>query len=357
MIHRPRWRDRLSRLAPWLLALGLFAVSMVVARTFAPPPGTAAPGSSQSAGPGSSLATGPYDGPALLGVFTGCNPACDLEVATEGIGRRLTFTDRAIDESAPSLAPDGAAVAYRCAEPGVEPGGTESPRPAGPGSICVIATAMPGEGAPPVPPTTILSDPTIDYGGPDWSPDGSTIAFHFRTAAGETGIGTWDLLRGVARTVTLPGVEASNPAWSPDGATLAFACGVVSMPAGGNTARFCAMPSEGGDETQIGGVDGDCGAPTFAPDAVHLAVVCIVPGAEGGDVFFLALSEPTSHQITGSGQIAPEGQRRVAFSPDGRLVYVRRGDALWALDPATETWSLPPLPPLHGDFDLQAAVE
>jgi hypothetical protein len=89
------------------------------------------------------------------------------------------------------------------------------------------------------------------------------------------------------------------------------------------------------------------------PDGVHLAVVCVAPGAGGGDLSMLALDEPFTHQFTTGGLIAPEGIRRVVFDPDQHFAYVRRDDALWAIGIPEGVWSLPPLPPLHGDFDLR----
>jgi hypothetical protein len=356
----PRRRARLSRLAPIVPAAVLFAITMLVARSFAPTGSPGQPGSSPgSGGPGGPATSngpppGAYAGPALAGVFVNCSPACDLVAASPGMGLRLTFTDRAVDESAPTLSPDGASVAFRCGAPGVEPGGTESPRPPGPGSICTMSTKPPEqEGATPLPVTTLLSDPAVDYGAPAWSPDGATIAFVGRGADGIGRLGMLDVATGTARDVTMDPIDVSNPAWSPDGAQLAFGCGLEAMPDGGDAARFCVMPSEGGVVTALGAVGGDCGAPTFTPDAIHLGVVCVVPGAAGGDLFFLALSEPMSHSITGSQLIAPEGKKSVVFSPDGAYAYVRREDALWALEPLTEAWSVPPLPPLHGDFDAR----
>jgi len=352
-------RARLARVLPLLPAVVLFATAMLVARSFAPAAGSGPGGSPAAGGTGATGGpaappSGPYTGPPLAGVFVNCSPACDLIAASPGAGLRLTFTDRAVDESAPTLSPDGDAVAFRCGAPAVEAGGAESPRPRGPGSICRISTTPPGsESATPFPVTTLLSDPHVDYGAPAWSPDGSTLAFAFRSAAGESGIGLWDLVGSVATTVTEPGMEAANPAWSPDGSTLAFGCGTVAGPEGAPEARFCVMPRTGGMVTALGAVSGDCGAPTFTPDAAQLAVVCVGPGTAGGDLFYLALSEPMSRSITRDQLMAPEGKRRLVFSPDGRFVYVRRDDALWAIELATEMWSLPPLPPLHGDFDVR----
>ena len=356
----PRPRPALSRLASryasLLLAAGLFATSMVVARSFAPsgdgrPGASGGPASTRTPGGGP---PGSYAGPQLYGIFAACNPACDLEVAVEGIGRRLTMTDRAVYESEPSLAPDRSRVVFRCAEPGVEPGGEASPKPDGPGSLCLVSTIPPEDQAATFPPvTTLLTVPDVDYDAPAWSPDGSTIAFVARGADGAGRLGMLDVTTGTPRDVPMDPIDVSTPAWSPDGTQIAFGCGSERTPDGGEAARFCVMPSGGGDVTALGAVGGSCGMPTFTPDLAHLAVVCVVPGAAGADLFFLALSEPMSHSITGDQAIAPEGLKRIVFSPDGTYAYVRRDDALWALEPATETWSLPPMPALHGDFDLQ----
>jgi WD40-like Beta Propeller Repeat len=341
----------LSRFGAWALAALLFATSMLVARSFAPAPGTSGPNPTLQRGGGPSAA---YEGPDLEGIFVNCSPACDLVVAREGIGVRLTFTDRAVDESAPALSPDGTTVAFRCGEPAVEPGAGESPRSAGLGSICSVS-ARPVEPPDPslVPVATLLSAPDTDYGSPAWSRDGRTLAFDFRDAAGEAGIGLLDIAGQRPTRVTDPAIDASKPTWSPDGKRIGFRCGQVAMPAGHNAERFCTMRADGSDVVQLGGVDGSCGAPRYTPDARNLSVVCIVPGAPGGDLFFLSLSEPMSRSVTGTQRIAPEGQRNVAFSPDLAYAFVRREDALWALRLADETWSVPPLPALHGDFDVR----
>jgi hypothetical protein len=355
MSVRPSRRDQLQRHASVLLAVALFGTSMLVARSFATPGGEGR-GPAGPSGPAPSIVTTAYSGPDLIGVFTGCNPECDLEVAMEGIGRRLTFTDRAIDESAPSLSPDLTQAAYRCAEPGVEPGGAESPGPAGLGSICLIGMLGTEHDATPPPSTTLLSTPGVDYGAPAWSPDGSVIVVEIHAADGSTGLAYVDPGTAEMTTVSTDVGDVSSPAWSADGSMLGFACGTATGEQAAST-RFCTMPRDGGEVTALGSVDGECGTPAFMPDGAHMAVVCVVPGAQGGDLFVLALDEPFTHSFTMSQLIAPEGIRRVVFSPEQHYAFVRRDDALWAIGLPEGAWSLPPLPPLHGDFDLRVMVQ
>jgi hypothetical protein len=211
------------------------------------------------------------------------------------------------------------------------------------------------EGATPQPMTSPLSDPTTDFGAPAWSPDGGRLAFQFLRESGEAGIGTWTA-GGDTWVVVTSGVgEVSNPAWSADGATLAFTCG--TMTEAGPAERFCVMPSGGGDVTALGAVGGSCGVPTFMPDHEHLGVVCVVPDAPGGDLFKVSLSEPLSRSVTGDQSIAIEGQLRVVFSSAGSYAFVRRDDALMALQISTEAWLLAAHQPLHGDFDVRVVPE
>ena len=350
MTDRPRWRDRLQRQASVLVAVALFASSMLIASTFRAGPDIGGPEPSGPSGPAPS--TVPYTGPDLIGLFTGCNPACDLEVAREGIGRRITFTDRAIDESAPTLSPDLTRVAYRCAEAWIEPGGPESPRPEGLGSICLVSVIGEEQEATPPPVSRLLSTPGVDYGEPAWSPDGATIAVDVRAADGSQRIGLINVPSGEFELLDTDVGDITDPAWSADGATLAFICG-SDPETGSESTRYCTMPREGGMVTAFGSVGGSCGTPAFMPDGVHVGAVCVVPGAQGGDLFMLALDEPVTHSFTTSQLIAPEGIRRVVFSPDQHHAFVRRDDAVWAIGIPGGEWSLPPLPPLHGDFDLR----
>lgn len=349
MSDRPRWRDRLAPLIPAFPAIVLLATTLLVARSFAPD--AVEPGGSPAATAEPIGQVGSYDGPELTGVFVSCIPDCDLVAVSTGIGRRLTFTDRAVDESAPSLSPDGNRVAFRCAEPPVEPGPEVTPGHGSPGRLCILD--IPADPEIQATTTTLLDDPAIDYGSPAWSPDGTRLAYHFHEA-NQMGIGLVDVESGETTVLTLGDAVTANPAWSPDGELLAIGCGTASLPSGGMASLLCTMPSEGGPVTEVGSVEGMCGAPGFGHDATYLGVTCVVPGAEGGDVFTVSLAEQVVRSLTGSQRIAPEGAARVAWSPDGAYAYVRSDNQLYAIALPDEVWSLPPLVEVHGDFDIRA---
>lgn len=345
----------MRRHAAPLVAVALFATSLLVARSFSAPPSVDGPARPGSSGPTATLAGGRYTGPPFVGVFTLCDPDCDLALVNDGAARRLTFTGAATDESAPSLSPDLQRVAFRCADPGVEPGASEAPRPAGPGSICVLAVGRAGASQPALR-AEPLADPRIDFGGPAWAPDGSILAFHFRRESGQAGIGTWVPGSEEWNVLTPVVGEVSNPAWSADGTMLAFTCGGRNGETG-LTSRLCVMPSEGNDVTELGALGGSCGTPTFMPDGERIGIVCVAAGAQGGDIFAVGRKEPLTRSLTGDQAIAPEGQRRVVFSSAASYAYVRRDDALFALDISRDAWLLPGAPPLHGDFDLRVLPE
>lgn len=352
MNARPHWRDLLARHASVLAAVGLFAASMLVARSFASLGG---PSGASPAATADARSIGVYTGPDLTGVFVSCIPECDLVAVSTGIGRRLTQTDRAVDESAPSLSPDGTRVAFRCAEPGIEPGsGAGSPRPAGFGRICLLdIPADPDSGFGVT--AALLEDDATDYGSPAWSPDGATIAFHAQAAAGASGIGVFDLATGTSTIISEVEGHVANPAWSPDGGRLAFLCGTEAAPSAETATRLCTMPGAGGVPSVVASVAGTCGAPSFTPDGANLGLACVAPGSEGGDLFLVSTAGGAVRTMTSSRRIAPEGLARIAWSPDERYAYVRSNDALLAIDLPGETWSQPPLVALHGDFDVRVA--
>ena len=92
------------------------------------------------------------------------------------------------------------------------------------------------------------------YGDPDWSPDGTEIAFHHSDGT-TTDVYVGNVATGVVTNLTA-GTGGDSPSWAPDGTEIAFG-------RGGDIFR---MPSGGGAETLVQACTGnfDCGAPEWA---------------------------------------------------------------------------------------------
>ena len=70
--------------------------------------------------------------------------------------------------------------------------------------------------------TQLTNNETPDF-GPDWSPDGTKLAFHtFHNETSQFRVVTLDIATGEFTYLTPPTLDARFPAWSPDGSILAF---------------------------------------------------------------------------------------------------------------------------------------
>jgi Tol biopolymer transport system component len=201
--------------------------------------------------------------------------------------------------------------------------------------------------------TPILDDEAIDHGSPAWSPDGETIAVAFTRLDGTAGIALADPSGTDVRIVLDGPSGVENPTWSPDGATIVYSCATGATDGGPDVLQLCSVSPDGTDRRQLPRIEGSCGAPAVAPSGFIVAVVCFEPDGRGGDLYQVGMGEGQAVPVTDDQLIAPEGQARPSWSTDGTTVFVRREDALWAIDVVARAWSLTTMPALHGDFTVR----
>jgi Tol biopolymer transport system component len=107
---------------------------------------------------------------------------------------------------------------------------------------------------------TRLTDNLGDDACPDWSPDGSKIAFNSDRAA-DLDIWVVSSIGGSPTRITsLPG-GAFQPSWSPDGSQIAFSADFV-----GPANDICVVPAAGGVVAQITDDPAYDAAPDWSPD-------------------------------------------------------------------------------------------
>jgi hypothetical protein len=131
-------------------------------------------------------------------------------------------------------------------------------------------------------PVQITTDPSADH-RPDWSPDGSMIAFQSERS-GNDDIWVIPATGGVATQITTDPAFDNGPAWSPDGSKIAF-----YSDRSGNF-DIWVIPATGGTATQLTTHWRKDRYPTWSPDGTQIAFhsdrtgnvdIWVVP-AEGG---------------------------------------------------------------------------
>ena len=167
-----------------------------------------------------------------------------------------------------------------------------------------------GSAQAPLTPESNYSDDT----NPTWSPDGSRIAF------ASTRGGTWNIWVINADGTglrSLGTVFASDPAWSPDGTQLTFSglSGIGVVNADGTNPHF------------ISGPGGSPSSPSWSPDGSH--IVFSRNNSEGypGELYRAAPDGTGETQLTSGGFRNAQPQ----WSPDGTKIAFQRFDAASAL--------------------------
>jgi TolB protein len=161
---------------------------------------------------------------------------------------------------------------------------------------------------------------TYDF-NPDWSPDGTKLAFERDTPDGAE-IFTMNADGSDLRQIThdeFPG--AGDPAWSPDGRRIAAAR--FDIPAGRDGIYI--LDADGSHPVQVTQNNADPGEnaePQWSPDGTKL-VLQIVSDTAGSAIFTIHLDGTDEQQITPYGLDAEHPD----WSPDGnRIVFESYGD-------------------------------
>jgi Tol biopolymer transport system component len=259
----------------------------------------------------------PVTGPAANGLIAFERDGDIFVVEPDGTDEQPLITEPGV-QLAPSWSRDGTRIAYWSAA-----------TDAGPWDI-MVANAD-GTGAAAVA-TGLTRNP--DSFGPDWSPDGSTIAFSARTVPTGQAPCTDTLTLGefcssrifIAATdgstgavlVGDPELDARSPTWSPDGTTIAFGGG----DAGASTIRLYLMTADGSDVRPVSTSSGNGWSfvrQDWSPDGTQ------VVAQVGRDWWDIVLFE-----ADGSGETklseTPTDENLPAFAVDGSIAWWGTGD-------------------------------
>ncbi len=158
---------------------------------------------------------------------------------------------------------------------------------------------------------------TYDF-NPDWSPDGTKVAFERDTPVGG-GIDTVNADGSNLRQITFAGFGDQDPAWSPDGTRIAVER--FDIPAGRD--GIYVLDADGNDPVQITQNDarGENEEPQWSPDGSKL-VFQIASDTMGHALFTINLDGTQEHQITTWGLDALHAD----WSPDGQLIVFEAPD-------------------------------
>ncbi|HEX6465408.1 MAG TPA: hypothetical protein VFZ98_13185, partial [Vicinamibacterales bacterium] len=225
---------------------------------------------------------------------------------SDGIWQRFSqLTDFAGEETAPSVSPDGTTVAYAMKRNG---------------RWGIYAQRFGGRNA-----TPIVVDPDRDFGGPAYSPDGGSIAFHEASADG--GIFLAGATGESIRRLTETGFD---PAWSPDGKSIAFSTEEIADPSSREAvSHLFVVDVAGGTPRQLTPDGEDAIQPDWSPSGQRIVFWSNTAGQR--DIYTIPSGGGPRTALTSDTALdwSPE------WSMDGRYVYFAsdRGGAmnLWRI--------------------------
>ena len=152
--------------------------------------------------------------------------------------------------------------------------------------------------------------PSMDQ-WPTWSPDGKKIAF-VRGYGDQAELYLVNADGGPARRLTHNRVADGSPAWSPDGRTVAF-----NRRLGGRN-RLMLMRADGSAQRSLRSIPG--GEPAWSPDGTELAFARGVPGAarETASIYIAGVLTKGVRRVTSDrpGSVS----HHPSWSADGRLI-------------------------------------
>ena len=150
-----------------------------------------------------------------------------------------------------------------------------------------------------------------DFRDPDWSPDGTRIAF----TKGNWRIWVVDADGGNLHEIPIDeGINARHPAWSPDGTRIAFSCSLEGQD------EICVVNIDGSGFQKLTHL-GDAQKPDWSPDGTKLAFT------RRSEVWVMNTDGSNPHRVTSCSSIAYP-----AWSPDGRKIAFDKSAEIWVVD-------------------------
>ncbi|MGI8854927.1 MAG: TolB family protein [Thermomicrobiales bacterium] len=147
---------------------------------------------------------------------------------------------------------------------------------------------------------------------PQWSPDGSRIAFVSDRDGGGTDIWVMNADGMGARNVTHTAGDDFSPRWSPDGKRIAFTSFRDS------DAEIYVMNADGTEQTNLTKSDGDDLQPAWSPDGARIAFVS-ERGKKPRALYALSLDAPKNPTSLAA---PPCDVASPAWAPDGKNIAV-----------------------------------